>query len=481
MLAIAHASTVTTWRREASDKHDHVATLALPHHQQKNYRGHGDADPAIVTDLCWNHNGQALVISSDTTQNQEPSIILMNTTSGTKMDAFRHDSSPSSTTVPTALSFGGKSRYLCIANDVGHVGLWDLKKKSRVRNYYPSGEPSLQTTMDDTFVYSLTTNALHVLWIKQGTLAVSVRASASASSQFTRMQLLPNRRIAVGTQGGDVEIHQIVRSPHEATTTSIVVTKLTTTPHSAAIQGMDLLNPQVLASCSADGVLCFTHLEHETTIQSVQLGEMNLTSLTVEGNRCAVGTDTGTVLVYDVRNFDEPLATLELEDAITTLKFAPEVMSSKVPSLQPPIASQSMLVSTPPRTAPTTPTRSPLLASPRLQQSMDELSEMVDDILTTATPNKLRPPPSIPEGDENVAPIFDMTAMTNAVDTLRDDVSASLRNLHVDMIRQFQAQNTHITSQLAKQTTMLETLVTENQYLRRENERLKARDQNLEN
>jgi WD40 repeat protein len=503
MLAIVHGSTVTTWQQKNGEAAATVNRLVIPQYGADD----DDNDASVITDLCWNHNGQVLATCADTTKQQQPSVVLVNTSAystGTVMDAFPHEdgttssssSSSSSRTVPTSLSFGGKSRYLCIANDTGHVGLWDLKQKLRVRSYSPSPlTPSLQTAMDDTYCYSLTKDALHVLNIKQGTVAASIGAiGMESSNRFTRMQLLllpsnsKSHSIAIGTQNGDIEIHRI----SSATGGAWLLTKLTTSlPHQGAIQGMDVLNEQVLASCSADGILCFTHIEQETTIQSIQLTDnnntpMNLTSLSVEGNLCAVGTDTGTVHIYNVRNFDAPLAILELEDVITTLKFATTASSIK-PS--------SKVLATPPR-----PNSSKLTSAPvsPIRQTVDELSDMVQDVLL-ASPKKrqgLQHPPSIPEGDEyenieaqvsapsasTVELVDHATAtLTSSMDALRDDVTGCVRNMHVDMIRQFQAQNDHLAAQLTKQSLLFGQILTENQMLRRENERLKTAAANSSN
>jgi len=63
--------------------------------------------------------------------------------------------------------------------------------------------------------------------------------------------------------------------------------------------------------------------------------------------------------------------------------------------------------------------------------------------------------------------------VNDAIDVLRDDVEISLRNLHVDMIRQFQAQSDEINKLLQQQKTALEGVMNENKSLREENERLK--------
>jgi len=63
--------------------------------------------------------------------------------------------------------------------------------------------------------------------------------------------------------------------------------------------------------------------------------------------------------------------------------------------------------------------------------------------------------------------------VNDATDNLRDDLELSLRNLHVDVLRQFQLQSEEIKDLFQKQTHALESLMHENKALREENERLK--------
>jgi WD40 repeat protein len=467
MLAIAHGATVTTW-----DSDQRVRKL-YPYGNCND-----TSNTSMITDLCWNpYNGQALATCAADSQPHSVVVTAMSAGREITMDAFQHD--PEST--PASISFGVKSRYLCVSDDQGHVGLWDLKKKSRVRRYQPTEMPIFQTTMDDTYVYSLTTKALYVLWIKQGTLAIEMTAT---TSPFTRFQVLHNNsQVAIGTQAGHIEIHKIDQNNEESTETSILKTA-----HRGAIHGLALLNSQVLASCSADGVVCFTHLQQETMIQFIQLRD-SLTSLTAEGNLCAIGSVVGTVQIYDVRRMGEPTTTLQLEEAITTLQFASTTTSSD--SIHTPVTKSMPVISTPLRSAvaptrpaavaPTSPrsvvapTRPAAVSSP-IGQEVDALSDMVDEVLRGSLRN--RPPISeraFPSSDGNAAinaQAFQET-VNAAVDDLRDDVGGAIRNLHIDMIRQFQLQNDHISAMFSKQTKLMERLIEESETLREENKKLK--------
>lgn len=225
---------------------------------------------------------------------------------------------------------------------------------------------------------------------------------------------------------------------------------------------------------------------------------MSLTSLAIEGNQCAVGGVDGKVHIYDVRNFEEPTKVLNLNEPITTLSFARlRTGSAHTPARK----SLATLALTPTTAGALTPTRNPV-PSP-LRQSVDELSAMVDGVLTrksifdrlpsrgaaltyeedekdqvlrnhVPSPTQRLVPPSVDmPHDENTPPSDAVQESINAaVDVLRDDVMTSIRNLHIDMIRQFQLQQEHTTALLSSQTQTIEQLVHEIEALRRENRTL---------
>ena len=60
-----------------------------------------------------------------------------------------------------------------------------------------------------------------------------------------------------------------------------------------------------------------------------------------------------------------------------------------------------------------------------------------------------------------------------ALEDLREEMTESFNNMHIDMLRQFQAQSDEINDLFRKQGEVLSALVTENKQLREENDRLR--------
>lgn len=65
--------------------------------------------------------------------------------------------------------------------------------------------------------------------------------------------------------------------------------------------------------------------------------------------------------------------------------------------------------------------------------------------------------------------LTEWNSLGSDIDELRDELLASLRNLHVDLLRQFQLQTQNVESMIEKQGQALTELAAENQSLRQEN------------
>lgn len=258
------------------------------------------------------------------TDKNQDNIVLSSQHNHSRLDSFRHDvglkrpaGSNQTVATPTCLTFAAKSRYLVVGDDAGAVCLWDLKKKSRVRNYFHSFQ-SLQATLDptDSNILSLSSNALHVFRLREATLAASI--DAGNESKFTKFSTsaLEPRHVAIGTQSGTLEVYDMAQQ----------ASILSTVPHSAPVTGVKYshVNKLLVASASSDETLCFSDTQNGKVVQQMAL-ESPATSLTFhdDGCTCAVGTESGRVLVYDLRNPSDVVASYQESDSVTCVKFAP--------------------------------------------------------------------------------------------------------------------------------------------------------------
>jgi WD40 repeat protein len=81
----------------------------------------------------------------------------------------------------------------------------------------------------------------------------------------------------------------------------------------------------LLASACIDETLIFSDTATGKTIQRMELGSpASSLSFHGDGLTCAVGTESGQVLVYDLRQPNDPIASYQAKDRVSSLRFAPD-------------------------------------------------------------------------------------------------------------------------------------------------------------
>jgi len=257
--------------------------------------------------------------------NDKNNVVFTSTTSQHSMlDSFRHDaglkrpasSAPkNSNAAATCVSFGVKSRYLIVGDDCGAVCLWDLKKNSRVRHYFHSFA-SLQATLDptDTNVLSLSERALHIFKLREGTLAASI-AGASRCTKFSTSLVEP-RHVAIGTRIGSLELYDV----------SLQSKIRSMSPHTGSVTGVAFskVSKLLVASASIDETLAFSDTATGKIVQQMTL-KSPATSMSFhnDGSTCAVGTESGHVFVYDLRQPSQVIASQQMDSSVSAVSFAP--------------------------------------------------------------------------------------------------------------------------------------------------------------
>lgn len=310
-LVIASGSHVTTW--DCLTSQEQGQTL-YPH------VGHP------VADAAWNHNAQVLATVSAVSTDIEShnNVVLTAAETGTRLDSFQHNQNwnrPAG--VGTSVAFGGKSRYLAVGDDSGAVCLWDLKKRSRVRQFFHEGYASRQVSVDptDSLVLSLSRAVLSVYDLRAGTLSTTIETQGK-DTLFTKYHTssLATNKTAIGTKDGSVliyDIQSIARNTPLLTLDRRQSKEVTGVSFSA-------VNSQLLGASSADGTLKFFDIRSGETIQELASLSSPVTSFSMHagGVNCAIGSESGEVLVYDLRQ-SAPLASTYTSGAVTCLQFAP--------------------------------------------------------------------------------------------------------------------------------------------------------------
>lgn len=303
---------------------------------------------------------------------KDNNVVLSSTSLGgnTLLDSFRHDAglkrpaTPKNKNAnPTCIEFGVKSRYLVVGDECGAVCLWDLKKKARVRHYFHSSSSgyssSLQATLDptDSNVLSLSETSLNIFRLREATLAATITGT-SRFCKFSTSPLEP-RNVAIGGRIGNVDLYDV----------SLQNKILSMSPHTGPITGvaMSKVSKLLVASASMDETLAFSDTASGNTVQQMKLGSP-ATSMSFHdnGRTCAVGTESGRVLVYDLRKTSDVIATCEVVGRVSCVQFAPGNGTAAANTTKPRRSTLSLTDST---------------EQDHTSSSVDELGRVVDSVL----------------------------------------------------------------------------------------------------
>uniref|UniRef100_A0A7S4J780 Uncharacterized protein n=1 Tax=Odontella aurita TaxID=265563 RepID=A0A7S4J780_9STRA len=381
---------------------DGIVRIFRPHGGPPS-SGAGSDAALHVSDLAWNHSGQIVATCSSSPRapsarssavGVEDNVVLTHAATGSALESFSNfhpssrssfskssgkhgDSSPSSEAA-TSIGFGGKSRYICVSDVAGSVSIWDMKKRSRVRNYRLPPPPSSggkQTCPaacidpTDTIVAALSgcpsDGALRLYRLREGKLASTLRDSAAnggshGGATALHFSSLIKEHCAVGSRDGTVlvwDVAAVVTSNASGGGSSSVLASPSgkaaateysephsslTGRHSAAITGVAFspVNRLLLATSSLDGTVAFHDVNSRKTIQTVRapappnaVGRspgVSCVAFHSDGVTCAAGTDAGSALLYDLRKAGTgPLSTLtfsrtggEAVPPVAAVKFA---------------------------------------------------------------------------------------------------------------------------------------------------------------
>ena len=454
-------------------------------------------------------------IASD--EHMHNTVVLTNAQTGTLLDSLQHNENwkrPAG--AATSLVFGGKSRYLCVGDMSGAVCLWDLKKKVRARQYFHDGEPALQVSLDrtDTYVLSLSSQAMRSYKVREGVPSTAWRSPRDCRFTKFACSTLEPQLAAIGTDNGSILMYDVTDAHSSETFLAL------NHRHSSPVTGVafSCTNDKLLASTSQDGSLQFFDKGSGAFIEELARLPTRISSLTFnsDGYSCAIGTEAGEVLIYDLRRTgSDCLASIYVQGVVRSLHFSPPPKKRGVANE--PTSSLNRVVSSTPEMKKESSSTPGLSLTPRQYEQQRPPSSLAsEDPRTTyqgpseSGPNQLvyqatsshhggstpksrcdstyggmeSLPTYASEG--RAVPTTAATVVTlpeirhvirDEVEKLQDELEESLRNLHMDMIKQFHQQSEELNAALASQLAAMDQLREENQRLREENDFLKRLQQ----
>lgn len=213
-------------------------------------------------------------------------------------------------------------RNVAVGNKSGNVKIWDTKNKTITKTFPAPSQPSCVTLLSynakntslaatmvngDTTIYGLVSN-IPVLTVK---LTCSKSISAMKFHHESRSLL------GLATDEGHVVLRDITTNKDKAFFENI---------HASPVSdfSFSIVNKDVMLSSGYDKIIQVYDIRMQNVVSTVKT-TYTLTSLTINSeNQIALGTKSGHVLIYDLRDFSGPYKVLKgHEEEVSKVAFQP--------------------------------------------------------------------------------------------------------------------------------------------------------------
>ena len=381
--------------------------------------------------------------------------------------------------------FDKSSRLVVCGGEGGVLDVWDCKRRRVVRTLEDHGSSVAACRFDSTStcVASGNTNGeVLVHKVRSRSLLALLHDDAVAVNVVEYSPLRPHHLGALHADGS-LRLWDVGNSKK--------VTKLGGGGDHADLLGLAFspVNAKFLAASKADGAVAFWDIDRGVCVKNLDVGGQ-CTSIAFATERVVVvGTDDGRIVAYDLRSTAAPISHHDAHDgAVRSLQFVdaapprPRIAASPARAATPPRSP----VASPPRLPAVEPEAPPPPSPPRPYEFAvappppPSPPRMYREKQAAASPEQA-PQPARPPAVTTVPPSTTTEAdpapappeFNEALDDVADELRASIQNLHVDVLRQFQIQKSEVSSLLEEHRRQIAELLRENSGLRRENEDLR--------
>ncbi|OQR92118.1 hypothetical protein ACHHYP_04057 [Achlya hypogyna] len=422
------------------------------------------ASETTATCAVWNHNNRILassfangLISINTLTTREPS--LCNLQEGSSLDKKVN-----------AVHFSAGSRYL-ISGGTDRV-FWDLKHQ-QLKHVFPECSSAITTLafmgQSDEHVVAGSEAGLIYQYTQNGAQSnIFQVADETSPVHFVQSSPHPFVRDKLGAVYGS----GAVRIWDAATATTFASFEHAHWAPATSL-AFSPMSKNLIATGGLDKRIVFFDIAQKKEMNCLEAPyPITSISLYANGHLLAAGTSSGHVLTYDIRRASKPLAVHQIDpkkpESVNFLQFGSsldKVRSSDEPSARPKLqkhhsfsmqSMQSSLggVATPKVLDASTPSSAP--------------SPLVVGFLTPLD----RPSASLASN----SPALDAPTqqwLERQLEAMKESLSEQIQNVHLDVLRQHQAQQTEMARALQDVAAQLQAVLAENKRLHEENERLR--------
>ena len=348
------------------------------------------SDSDSYCDLAWNHTNQVIAVGGASRV-----INLFQVSNGSLLTTipFSDDNKNTDHVISgdvTALGFSSSSRYLAAAS-AAVVYLYDLKRRNcKLRFIGHRGDITALTFLNDAEVLAGDgTGSMRIWSLKNETSSAELLKDNKAGLSCMQLAPLGQTRIASGYTDGalyvwDTETLQSLRKQ--------VV-------HTGPLTGLAYSpkNPRLIATVGLDGRLALVDTGSKSLgapSAFIDISDrLTTTSFYDDAIHCAVGTNSGSILLYDWRNVKKPVCKVDAHSPFPVRKIAfCGNRNSSLPSEEPAVGAAKPAASSASSVAPDPRSAAAPLMSPRMpakaQMPPESLSVRPTPITTPLTPLK---------------------------------------------------------------------------------------------
>ncbi|ETV70506.1 hypothetical protein H257_13900 [Aphanomyces astaci] len=448
-----------------------------------------------ATCAVWNHNNRILVnsfanglISINTLARQRDATVC-NLQEGSSSADMRVNS----------LHLSAGSRYLISGGTDRTVRVWDLKRQ-HLKHSFPACNSAIRSVTftgqtDEFIVAGCDSGDIYLYHAQQGTAAGICRDRDDASAiQAVQSSSHPFVRNKLGTvqSSGTLCLWDVA-------TASLVSNfpRLHWAP--ATCVAFSPVHKHLVATGGLDKRIVFSDLGLQKEINCLESPyPVTTMSMHTNGQLIATGTSTGHVLLYDLRGATKPLSIVEpcrdqqphqnpssaasnggvlwvqfSQDRLKDLSLLSSPMK-KSQSFHMQTLQTSLLNLVPPPSNNSRDDTGLKLSSEPHRSSAADIRPSPSTVRPEQAAATSSPPPYPTEGDlsssgENIP----TTWLRHELQALRDGLSEEIQLVHLEVLRQHQAQQTEVAAAMHEIKVQMAHLLAENDRLRQENERLK--------
>ncbi|EQC27042.1 hypothetical protein SDRG_15156 [Saprolegnia diclina VS20] len=425
------------------------------------------ASETTATCAVWNHNNRILasafangLLSINTLTAREPS--LCNLQEGSSPDKRIN-----------AVQFSAGSRYLISGGADRVVRFWDLKHQ-QLKHVFPECSSSIQTLaftgQSDEHVVAGSEAGVVYLYTQNGMQSNVLQVDGETSPvQFLQSSPHPFVRDKVGAVYGSGSLRV-----WDAATASVISSFEHLHWAPATSLAFSPVSKNLVATAGLDKRIVFCDIAQKKEMNCLE-GPYPITSISLysNGHSLATGTSTGHILLYDMRRTAKPLSVHVIDaqkpESVNFLQFGSSL--DKVRSMDDPYSRPKMK-------------KHHSFSMQGMQSSLQHLATPKELSTSSSLPSSPLVPPVLSDArpttnqSHDHAPSTKLDTSTQQwlqreLETMKQALSDEIANVHLEVLRQHQAQQTEMTKALQDVTKQLQAIIAENKRLHDENDRLR--------